>query len=298
MYEELELFLAHMDAGKNASPLTIQAYRGDVIQFLARLDDEDTAVSSLNHLALRSYLAWLMDKGYTRSSIARKLSAARSFLFYLQRRGLLEAGRWTIVTSPKKGSMLPHFLYYHELEELLRAPDCQTVLGFRDRVILELIYASGLRAGELVSLTERSLNLAERLIRVTGKGNKERIVPVGTVATAFIRDYLLEIRPVLQARSKNETKSEALFLNRFGEKLSDRGVRLLFKKYIRQVTAKDGITPHSLRHSFATHLLERGADLRVVQELLGHASLSTTQIYTHITKDHLRKVYQKAHPRS
>jgi integrase/recombinase XerD len=210
---------------------------------------------------------------------------------------VIEGGRWAVVARPKLGKSLPRFLYYHEVELLLAAPDSETLLGFRDRTLLELLYSSGLRVSELISLKEASLQLEERLIKVIGKGRKERIVPVGRVATAMLIEYLAVIRPALAAKSKNPVPAETIFLNKYGESLSDRGVRYLFQKYISQVSHKEDITPHSLRHSFATHLLERGADLRVVQELLGHTSISTTQIYTHVTKEMLREVYHASFPR-
>ncbi len=296
-YEWLERFLNHLYLERNASPLTLQAYRNDLLQFLDLAEDDQGVPEELNHLTLRKFLALLKEDNYSRRSVARKLSATRSFLFYLQREKVIEGGRWSVVSRPKLGKTLPRFLYYHEVELLLAAPDSETLLGFRDRTLLELLYASGLRVSELVSLKAASLQLDERLIKVMGKGRKERIVPVGRVATALLAEYLEVIRPALAAKSNNQVPAEVIFLNKYGEPLSDRGVRYLFQKYIRQVSHKEDITPHSLRHSFATHLLERGADLRVVQELLGHASISTTQIYTHVTKEMLREVYHASFPR-
>ena len=296
-YEWLERFLNHLYLERNASPLTLQAYRNDLLQFLELAEDDQGVTEELNHLTLRKFLALLKEGNYSRRSVARKLSATRSFLFYLQREKVIEGGKWSVVSRPKLGKALPRFLYYHEVELLLAAPDSGTLLGFRDRTLLELLYASGFRVSELISLKESSLQLEERLIKVMGKGRKERIVPVGRVATALLAEYLEMIRPALLAKSKNQVPAEEIFLNKYGEPLSDRGVRYLFQKYIRQVSHKEDITPHSLRHSFATHLLERGADLRVVQELLGHASISTTQIYTHVTKEMLREVYHASFPR-
>ncbi len=282
---------------KNASPLTLQAYRNDLIQFfelgaVSRADE-----INVNHLTVRGYLAWLKQKNYSRRSIARKLSATRSFLFFLKKEGVIEGGKWSAVTRPKIEKNLPRFLYRHEVEALLEAPDGRTALGFRDKTLLELIYASGLRVGELVNIKPSNLQLEERLIKVLGKGNKERIVPVGTVAAELIMEYQKEVRPLLALKNKEGHVYEELFLNRWGNPLSDRGVRYIFRKYIQQVSHKEGITPHSLRHSFATHLLEGGADLRVVQEMLGHVSISTTQIYTHITRERLSEVYHSAFPR-
>ena len=297
VFHLLERFMVYLEIGKNVSPLTLQAYRSDILQFLKLQNDDVDSLLGVDHLTLRRYLAWLKEKGYTRRTVARKLSATRSFLFFLHKEGLIEGGKWTTVARPKQEKNLPRFLYYHEVEALLEAPDPKTAYGLRDRAILELIYSSGLRASETVGLKVDCLQSGERLIKVYGKGRKERIVPVGTVAALLIEKYIDEARPLLAANNKDANTYDQLFLNRWGRPLSDRGLRYLFQRYIRKVSYKIGITPHSLRHSFATHLLEGGADLRVVQELLGHVSLSTTQVYTHVTKERLRDVYRSAFPR-
>jgi len=297
VYDWLERFMVYLYVEKNASPLTLQAYRNDIMQFLELERGTPGSFIEVNHLTLRRFLAWLKDSGYSRRSVARKLSATRSFLFFLQKQGLISGGKWSAVARPKQEKGLPKFLYYHEVIALLEAPDTKSLLGFRDRTMLELIYASGLRVSELVGLKIESLQAGERLIKVYGKGRKERIVPVGRVATAMLEEYIETVRPHLAAINKDGETHVELFLNKWGKPLGDRGVRYIFKKYIRQVSHKEGITPHSLRHSFATHLLEGGADLRVVQELLGHVSISTTQIYTHITKERLSEVYRSAFPR-
>jgi len=292
-----ERFLNHLYVGRNVSPLTLQAYRKDILQFM-ELEFNDTAnLEQINHLTMRQYLSWLKDRGYSRRSIARKMSATRSFLFYLQKEGQIISGKWSAVARPKIEKSLPRFLYQHELLALLEVPDSRTPLGFRDRTLLELIYSSGLRVSELVNLHIASLQLEERLVKVYGKGSKERIVPIGRIASELIKEYLEKIRPTLAAVNKDGKIYEELFLNRWGRPLGDRGVRYIFRKYIRQVSHKEGISPHSLRHSFATHLLEGGADLRVVQELLGHVSISTTQIYTHVSREQLSRVYHAAFPR-
>lgn len=299
MDEQLERFLAYLEVEVNASPLTLQSYRHDVVQFLELASLGDGPVREATHHLLRRYLARLKEKGYTRSSAARKLSAVRSFLKFLQREGELEKGTWSNVSRPRQEKKLPQFFYYHEVLALLEAPDCNTLLGYRDRTILELLYASGLRVSELAGLDTSSCDLAERLVKVAGKGSKERIVPMGRVAVAFLTEYMERIRPqLLAAGGKKARPTDKLFLNHRGGPLSDRGVRYIFNKYVRQASHKVGLSPHALRHSFATHLIERGADLRVVQELLGHASVSTTQVYTHITREHLLEVYRQAHPRS
>ena len=292
--EWLERFLTYLMYEKNASPLTLQAYRNDILQFIGLECNDEAGFQEVNHLTLRRFLAWLKDQAYNRRSVARKLSATRSFLFYLQKEGLISGGKWSTVARPKQGKPLPRFLYYHEVVALLEAPDTNKTLGFRDRALLEFIYASGSRVSELVNLKIDSLQLEERLVKLYGKGRKERIVPLGTIAVALIKEYIESVRPVLAALNKNDRSYDELFLNRWGNPLSDRGVRYIFHKYIVQVSCKEGISPHSLRHSFATHLLEGGADLRVVQELLGHVSISTTQIYTHVTKERLNAVYRMA----
>lgn len=296
--EYLERYMGYLYVEKNASSLTLQAYRNDIVQFLALKGAQAGDFLQTNQHTLRRFLTWLKERGYARRTVARKLSAVRSFLFYLQKEGLIKDGKWAAVARPKQEKNLPAFLYYHEVIGLLEAPDLSKPLGFRDRTILEVIYSSGLRAGELVGLSLDSIALSERTIKVLGKGKKERIVPVGSVAAAFLEDYIKNTRPLLAALNKGREQCQELFLNRWGKPLSDRGLRYLFKKYIRQVSHKEGITPHSLRHSFATHLLEGGADLRVVQELLGHEHISTTQIYTHVTKERLSEVYRKAFPRN
>jgi len=293
----LDRFLKYLDVNRNASPLTLQAYRNDLIQFLGLEAVNQADLSEVNHLTIRRYLAWLKERDYSRRSIARKLSATRSFLFFLRKEGVIESGKWSTVARPKVGKTLPRFLYQHEVSALLEAPDSRTLLGFRDRTLLELIYASGLRVSELINLRLCFLQLDERLIKVQGKGKKERIIPVGTVASGLIKEYLEKIRPVLAGKNKDNQVYDELFLNKWGSPLSDRGVRYIFRKYIQQVSHKEGISPHSLRHSFATHLLEGGADLRVVQEMLGHVSISTTQVYTHITRERLSEIYRSAFPR-
>ncbi len=295
MEQRVKKFLYYLKAEKNASLLTLQAYRYDLSQ-LQQWRSKNNRTSEINHLELRHYLAWLQEGGYSRSSIARKLSAIRSFLRYTQREGCFTGGGWNKILTPRQEKKLPKFLYYQQVEALLEAPDCGTLLGFRDRTILELLYSCGIRVSELASMNIHSYQGEERLLKVTGKGSKERILPVGRIAGKYLNEYLFRIRPRLLDPKADD--HGFFFLNRLGGPLSDRGVRLLFAKYIRKVCSAVGATPHSLRHSFATHLLERGADIRVVQELLGHVSISTTQIYTHLTKERIREIYRSTHPRA
>lgn len=305
MKESLDSFIRYLKIEKNYSAYTIKSYYHDLTQLLAFLNDEAGKSKDeplLDRLILRHYLAYLSGKGYNRRSIARKLSATRSYFKYLEKEGYISEGDWAGVSTPRQPRYLPKFLYYHEVLLLLEQPDLTTPLGCRDRAIFELIYGSGIRVGELVSTVLNMIDFHERTIKVRGKGHKERILPVGREAVKYLRLYLSQGRPVLWEKNKKAEETEGLknivFLNRFGGKLTDRGVRYIFDKHIRKVSRQEGISPHTLRHSFATHLLEGGADLRTVQELLGHVSVSTTQIYTHITKEKLQEVYYSAHPRA
>ncbi len=297
VYDWLERYIVHLYDLKNASPLTMQAYRNDILQFLELEGDSEEALKGTDHQTLRRFLAELRNKGYARSTIARKLSATRSFLFFLQQESFVNEAKWSTVARPKREKKLPRFLYYHEVSALLESPDGSTTLGLRDRAMLELLYSSGLRVSELVNLDIHAIQLKDRLVKVYGKGRKERIVPIGTVAAGLADEYIKNARPKLEAREKQGRQYRELFLNKFGKPISDRGFRDNFRKYIRRVSHKTGITPHSLRHSFATHMLDAGADIRVVQELLGHVSLSTTQIYTHVSKERLNEVYRSTFPR-
>jgi integrase/recombinase XerC len=240
----------------------------------------------------------LQEKGYDRRSIARKLSAIRSFLRYLNREELLEDKTWHNVSTPRVGKKLPIFLYPEEMLRLLDAPDVQTPAGQRDAAILEVLYASGVRVSELVALNVQDLDLHLGQFIVKGKGARERMVPLGRFACNAVQRYLQNARPLLLRKNSAGELEKALWLNKYGTRLSDRGVRRLVEKYVRQAGLSHGISPHSIRHTFATHLLNAGADLRAVQELLGHINLSTTQIYTHLTRERLKEVYHDAHPRA
>lgn len=294
----LKNYLQFIAIEKNLASLTRDGYEKDIRQFLRFLDVEGFNLLQLNNSILRQYLALLKEYGYERSTIARKMSALRGFLRFLKRENLLQDASWEIVSTPKKGKKLPKFLYIDEVLELLEAPPRHTILGCRDRAILEVLYGTGIRVGELVASNMAAVDMEEGYLRVFGKGSKERIVPVGTFALQAIVHYLHKSRFLLAARAKENNKSPALFLNRFGQRLSDRSVRRLFKKYAQKVGASFNLSPHVLRHSFATHLLNAGADLRAVQEILGHTSVSTTQLYTHITKEELKRTYLRVHPRA
>jgi len=259
-------------------------------QFL-RLKRIDSLEEVDNH-TLRDYVGWLMEQGVVKDSIARKLSAIRSFYRYLTREGMLSANPLEKTPSPKLDKRLPSFLTIEEMVRLLQAPDLSSPVGQRDRALMELLYASGIRVSELVSLDVGRVALDTNEIRVWGKGAKERMVLMGKPAAEALTAYLGQGRVELLG----ERKSGALFVNRYGKRLSERGVQRILEKYANLAGIEKRIHPHLLRHTFATHLLDGGADLRVVQELLGHANLSSTQIYTHVSQSQVKKVYLSAHP--
>ena len=307
----LPAFLEFLRLNRNVSRHTVRAYESDLSQFLefaaARLGRTPT-VDDLDHRLVRAFLGALYERGQARASSARKLAAIRSYSRHLRREGHLDRDVGSLVPTPKLERKMPPHLDIEEVSALLEAPDRGTPLGRRDRAILELFYASGLRLSELVGLDLGDVNLSGRLVRVLGKGGKERIVPVNRTATAAIRDYLGDRRALvaraaparLSARGRGRAASprEPLFVNYRGGRLSNRSVDRLVRRYVAQSSAKLGISPHALRHSFATHLLERGADLRAIQELLGHARVSTTQRYTHVNAAQITELYRKTHPRA
>ena len=291
--EALELFSGQQRA-ENRSDLTIAAYHTDFHQFFnfaaseQGVEAEALTVEEIDVYIVRSFLGILAEHGLQKKSIARKLAALRTFFKFLCREGVLQENPMQRVASPKMGRKLPGFLYADQMETLLQASDTETLLGARDQVILELLYGSGLRVSELVSLNRDNLDLEIGLLRVMGKGRKERVVPVTGYAAQAIINYL----------RKREDGKEALLLNYQGTRLSARSVRRILDKLVTRVSLEQRVHPHMLRHSFATHMLDGGADLRSVQELLGHYKLSSTQIYTHLTRERLKTVYVQAHPRA
>ena len=323
MKDQLADFLDHLRLNENASAHTVRAYESDLSQFVAfvaaHLDRRrsDLLATDFNHLHIRAFLGDLHKRGNSRSSAARKLAAIRTFGRYLRREGAIEGDPAALVGTPKREQRLPAHLAEAEMSRLLDMPDRTTPLGRRDRAIMELFYASGLRLSELVGLGLEDVNLGSRVVRVLGKGGKERIVPFNRTTEGALRDWMrdreeivvavrgsrlavrdsrLAVRKVAAVKSRRCT--EPLFLNYRGGRLSTRSVDRLVRKYVAACSARFGISPHALRHSFATHLLERGADLRVIQELLGHARLSTTQRYTHVNSAQLIDAYRKAHPKA
>jgi integrase/recombinase XerC len=300
MQEIFNKYIKHLEAEQNVSPYTIRNYTTDlcgsekVKGFFTFLKEKDIdSPDKVDRAVLRDYLAYLVEQGIVKASIARKLSAIRSFYRYLVREGILESSPVEKTSSPKLDKRLPEFLALDEVERLLNAPDLSTPKGQRDRALLELLYASGLRVSELVRLDLGEVNLDTGEIRVWGKGSKERMVLMGKPASEALRNYLEQGRPKLLGDKK---KTSALFINRYGQRLPERRVQKMLEDYAKKAGIEKRVHPHMLRHTFATHLLDGGADLRVVQELLGHAQLSSTQIYTHVTKGQARKVYLSAHP--
>ena len=299
MQEHIARFLHRLEHEKQFSVHSLRAYASDLKQFseFAHASAEPggsfRGPGSVDALLLRRYLAELRRQDYARTTIARKLAALRSFYRFLCREGLVETNPVVAVRTPKLPRRLPHVLTTDEVKQLLDAPDTTTEAGKRDQAIVETLYSTGLRSGELVRLNVQDVDFLSGVMRTMGKRRKERIAPLGSYAAAAIEDYLFA-RGISPGRARS--REVPLFLNRFGKRLTGRSVQRILDKYILQVGLDGKTSPHTLRHSFATHLLENGADLRAVQELLGHSNLSTTQVYTHLTTEHLKKVYERAHP--
>jgi integrase/recombinase XerC len=324
MKDLLKDFLAYLRLNRNASPHTIRAYDTDLTQYLIFVGKQldrwmsDLTPEDLQPETLRGHIADLGRAGEARTSVARKISAIRAFVRYLRREGYLEHDPTALTVAPRREQTLPVHLTEDEMRTLLQQPDANVPLGRRDRAILELFYASGLRLGELESLSLESVDVSGRMVRVLGKGRKERIVPFNQATERALRAWLRDRATLLAARgTKNEerrteqrtpdrparrserrTQDDPLFVNARGKRLTGRSIDRLLRRYVAQFSTQTNVSPHALRHSFATHLLQRGADLRVIQELLGHARISTTQRYTHVNAAQLIDVYRKAHPRS
>jgi len=312
MKEILRDFLRYL-RNRNVSPHTLTAYENDVatfLQFAAGLRQKSLDALSpadVDAFAIRAFLGELHKQRISATSSARKLSAIRTFVRFLRREDLVENDPAALVAAPKRPETIPAHLTVEEMNRLLEMPDASTPLGRRDRAILELFYASGLRLSELVGLDMEDVDLSRRIVRVLGKGRKERLVPFNNSTAEAIRAYLkdraslfgsVRLQPDRRAGKSRRGIQAPLFLNYRGQRLSTRSVDRLVRRYVAQCGAKFGISPHALRHSFATHLLANGADLRAIQELLGHARLSTTQRYTHVNAAQLIEVYKKSHPRA
>jgi len=299
MQEVFNRYIIHLEVERNASPYTVRNYTTDLLGsknikgFFTFLKEKGLkSLDEVDRTILRDYLVYLMEQGVVKASIARKLSAIRSFCRYLLREGVMSINPIADTSSPKLDKRLPSFLTIAEMERLLQTPDLSTPMGQRDRALIELLYAAGIRVSELANLDMGQVNLNANEIRVWGKGSKERVVLIGEPAAEALSAYLNQGRPKLRGKKKGS----ALFVNRYGKRLSERSIQKILQKYACLAGIDKRIHPHLLRHTFATHLLDGGADLRVVQELLGHANLSSTQIYTHVSQSQARKVYLSAHP--
>ncbi len=299
MEQALADFLRQLALEKNASEHTIKSYREDLtqaIEFLrTRLGTSSPRPEQLSTRLLRAFLAWLHEQGYAKTTIARRLAAVRSWCRFLCRQGVLTTNPSTGLRGPRQDRKLPHFVEKQDMTKLLECPLGETPLAVRDRALLETIYSAGLRVSELTALNLDDLDLGDGLATVRGKGKRERLAMLGPPAVEAIQAWLLVRGQVAQGRGAQQ---QALFINKNGTRLSSRSVGRLLEKYLAQIGLDPKTSPHTLRHSFATHLLDAGADIRSVQELLGHQSLGTTQIYTHVTTQRLRDSYDQAHPRA
>ena len=305
MKELIERFLDYLRVERNASAHTLRSYQADLEQFRTFLlsselhvdkNSADVAVEKIDHLAIRAYLSHLY-RNHKKSSLARKLAAQRSFFKYLVEEGRLPQSPAEIVATPKLEKPLPTFLPVDEVFPLMETPDSSTTWGARDRAVLETLYSCGIRVSELVGLTDGDIDFTLGILKVFGKGRKERIVPIGEKALAAIREYLPQ-RDGAMAGSLAAGGKAPIFINHRGGRLTSRSVARILQKHIQKCGLLRKVSPHALRHSFATHLLDAGADLRAIQEMLGHVSLSTTQRYTHVSVDKLMEVYDRAHPRA
>ncbi len=300
MKNQIETFLDYLLYEKNYSEHTWKSYQRDLEEFNTYLKvgrSGKIALEALDHITIRDFLGHLVEKGNGKRSVARKLASLRSFFRFLHRRGELESNPAQLVATPKQPVRTPQVLTVRQIEELLSLPDLSTHGGQRDRAILEVLYGTGVRVGELVSLNLASLGLQEGLLKVRGKGKEERLVPFGRPASEALREYLPTRNRIVRARH-SAFLTEALFVNLRGGRLSARSVQRILEGYVQRCSSTLSAHPHLLRHTFATHLLNNGADLRSIQELLGHKSLSTTQKYTHLSVDELVRIYRSSHPKA
>ncbi len=306
--EWIDRYIVYLKYQRNVSRHTVRNYRSDLRLFLDHLthapdgsDRPEPELDQIDNLTIREFLGRLHQRGNKKSSAARRLAAIRSFMKFLSKEGALQSNPAKLVASPRQERRLPDFLAIDAVTALVEAPDSTSALGKRDRAILELLYAAGLRASELAGLDLGDLDLNERLVRVLGKGRKERFVPFGRKAGEAL-DCYLRVRREIAAKARKHTSvgpsTEAIFLNSRGTRLTTRSLGKIVDKYVARLAERLKVHPHTLRHTFATHMLDAGADLRVIQEMLGHESLSTTQKYTHVSTEQLVRVYQSTHPRA
>jgi len=291
----LKEYLAHIKLEKNLSQNTVSSYKNDLNAFISFLKDsgiDDPSDISSEHIG--SFFKTLKELGLLGSSSARYFSSLKGFFLYLLKNKYIVKNPIEKITAPRISKKLPGVLDVNEVEKILSAPDANDKLGLRDKAMLELFYACGTRVSELINIKVNDLFFEDEIIRVFGKGSKERLIPVGSSAVKWVGEYLKKSRPLLMKKSKSENN---LFLNSRGSKLSRMGIWKIIDRYVKQAGIEKDVHPHTFRHSFATHLLEGGADLRAVQEMLGHADISTTQIYTHIDRDYIKQVHKQYHPR-
>lgn len=294
MQNAITRFLRFLEVERNCSEMTIKSYREDLevlAEYFEQAKGTVPAPDTITPVDLRGFVAALHDAGYAKSSVSRKLACLRSFFKFAVREGICDSNPAKPLRNPRPERKLPHFLSGTEIGQLLLAPDIKTAAGKRDRAILETLYSAGLRVSELVGINLDDLDLEDGFVRVRGKGKRERLAPLGSHAVTAIDTWI-------RFRQADKKVNLALFLNKFGARLTTRSVARMLEKYLKATGLDQRTSPHTLRHSFATHLLDRGADIRSVQELLGHKSLVTTQIYTHVSTANLKRVYERAHPRA
>lgn len=295
MHEQIEDYLHYLQVERGLSANTIQSYRQDLQEADAFFKTQTKSIAEIDQFVILNFLEQLQQQHKARNTVIRVVSTLRRFFQYLVQFGVIKDDPMLKVDSPKKAQTLPDVLTVAQVNQLLSMPNTNQKLGIRDRAILETLYATGLRVSELVNLKLGDLHLPMNLLQTIGKGDKERIIPISDVAVDWLNRYLTTTRVALLDGKPN---TEFIFLNAHGRQLTRQAIWLMIKKYVNQAGIKRHVTPHTLRHSFATHLLENGADLRIVQELLGHSDISTTQIYTHVSHQHLTEVYNKYHPRA
>lgn len=290
----LKQFICYLKYEKKYSDLTIKNYERDIDYFLLFLDDNNiNYISDVKYQTIRKYLIHLHNHEYSKKTISRYISSLRTFFKYLYNENIILNNPTILISNPKLDKKLPTFLYTNNLEKLLATPNIENQLGIRDSLILELLYSTGIRVSELINIKVNDVNFSDKRIKIKGKGNKERYVLYGSICEQKLENYLKNSHPFLDIK-----KSNYLILNKNGDKMTSRYIEILIKKYQKLAGININVTPHTLRHTFATHLLDGGADLKTVQELMGHESLSSTQVYTHVTSERLRNVYLHTHPRA
>lgn len=301
MEKYIKKYLLHLTFERNFSENTVKAYEIDLLQFNTFLNEQfgtdRVRPKDIDKLAVRHFLAWMQKEGLTKKTVARKLACIRSFFRYLCREKILETNPTVHLATPKIEKKLPSFLDVGQASQAMELPDKGSIMGLRDAAILEVLYSTGIRLSELVGLNVTSVDPVGEVVKVTGKGRKQRIVPLGGKALEALTAYIGKRKELMKGK-KTKVDAQAMFLNRTGGRLSTRSIQKIVERYLRRVSQVQKVSPHVLRHTFATHMLDAGADLKAVKELLGHVSLSTTQVYTHVTLDRLKKAYAKAHPRA